>query len=49
MLTMWRQSAPVTDTVGGSLLAVDGLREVRPHFAPLGKGQPPPCSSSSRT
>lgn len=42
MLTMWRQSAPVTDTVGGSLLAVDGLREVRPHFAPLGKGQPPP-------
>jgi two-component system, NtrC family, sensor histidine kinase PilS len=42
LLTMWRQSAPVTDTVGGNLLAVDGLREVRPHFAPLGKGQPPP-------
>jgi two-component system sensor histidine kinase PilS (NtrC family) len=42
LLTMWRQSAPVTDTVGGNLLAVDGLREVRPHFAPLGKVQPPP-------
>jgi len=42
LLTMWRQNAPVTDTVGGNLLAVDGLREVRPHFAPLGKGQPPP-------
>lgn len=42
LLTMWRQSAPVTDTVGGNLLAVDGLREVRPHFAPLGKGHPPP-------
>ena len=42
LLTMWRQSAPVTDTVSGNLLAVDGLREVRPHFAPLGKGQPPP-------
>jgi two-component system sensor histidine kinase PilS (NtrC family) len=42
LLTMWRQSAPVTDTVGGNLLAVDGLREVRPHFAPLGTGQPPP-------
>jgi two-component system sensor histidine kinase PilS (NtrC family) len=39
---MWRQTAPVTDTVGGNLLAVDGLREVRPHFAPLGKSQPPP-------
>jgi two-component system sensor histidine kinase PilS (NtrC family) len=42
LLTMWRQSAPVTDTVGGNLLAVDGLREVRPHFAPLGPGNPPP-------
>ena len=42
LLAMWRQSAPVTDTVGGNLLAVDGLREVRPHFAPLGQGQPPP-------
>jgi two-component system sensor histidine kinase PilS (NtrC family) len=42
LLTMWRQSAPVTDSVAGNLLAVDGLREVRPHFAPLGKGQPPP-------
>jgi two-component system sensor histidine kinase PilS (NtrC family) len=42
LLTMWRQSAPVTDTVGGNLLAVDGLREVRPHFAPLGKGHPAP-------
>ncbi|HEU0224233.1 MAG TPA: ATP-binding protein [Steroidobacteraceae bacterium] len=42
LLTMWRQSEPVTDTAGGNLLAVDGLREVRPHFAPLGKSQPPP-------
>lgn len=42
LLAMWRQNAPVTDTVGGNLLAVDGLREVRPHFAPLGHGQPPP-------
>ena len=42
LLTMWRQSEPVTDTVAGNLLAVDGLREVRPHFAPLGQGQPPP-------
>jgi two-component system sensor histidine kinase PilS (NtrC family) len=42
LLTMWRQSAPVTDSVGGNLLAVDGLREVRPHFAPLGQGSPPP-------
>lgn len=42
LLTMWRQSVPVADTAGGNLLAVDGLREVRPHFAPLGKSQPPP-------
>ena len=42
LLTMWRQSEPVTDTVAGNLLAVDGLREVRPHFAPLGHGHPPP-------
>lgn len=42
LLAMWRQSAPLTDTVGGSLIAVDGLREVRPHFAPLGTGIPPP-------
>jgi len=42
LLAMWRQSAPVTDTVGGNLLAVDGLREVRPHFAPLAQGLPPP-------
>ena len=42
LVTMWRQSGPVADNVGGNLLAVDGLREVRPHFAPLGKGQPAP-------
>lgn len=42
LLTMWRQSGPDTDSTGGSLLAVDGLREVRPHFAPLGKAAPPP-------
>ena len=39
LLAMWRQSAPVTDTAGGNLLAADGLREVRPHFAPLGQAQ----------
>ena len=42
LLTMWRQSQSETDTAGGNLLAVDGLREVRPHFAPLGQGHPPP-------
>jgi two-component system sensor histidine kinase PilS (NtrC family) len=42
LLTMWRQTGPETDASGGNLLAVDGLREVRPHFAPLGKGAPPP-------
>lgn len=42
LLTMWRQSEPVTDTAGGNLLAADGLREVRPHFAPLGHDRPPP-------
>ena len=42
LLAMWRQNAPAPETVGGNLLAVDGLREVRPHFAPLGQGQPPP-------
>jgi two-component system sensor histidine kinase PilS (NtrC family) len=42
LLAMWRQSEPVTDTAGGNLLAADGLREVRPHFAPLGQGKPPP-------
>jgi two-component system sensor histidine kinase PilS (NtrC family) len=42
LLAMWRQSTPVTDTAGGNLLAVDGLREVRPHFAQLGQGNPPP-------
>jgi two-component system sensor histidine kinase PilS (NtrC family) len=41
-LTMWRQSGPDTDASSGNLLAVDGLREVRPHFAPLGKGPLPP-------
>jgi two-component system sensor histidine kinase PilS (NtrC family) len=42
LLTMWRQTGPDTDASGGNLLAVDGLREVRPHFAPLGKALPPP-------
>lgn len=42
LLTMWRQGSPDVDTAGGSLLAADGLREVRPHFAPLGQGRPPP-------
>jgi two-component system sensor histidine kinase PilS (NtrC family) len=42
LLTMWRQSGSATDTAGGNLLAIDGLREVRPHFAALGQGRPPP-------
>jgi two-component system sensor histidine kinase PilS (NtrC family) len=42
LLAMWRQSEPETDTAGGNLLAADGLREVRPHFAPLGDARPPP-------
>ncbi|MFZ2509066.1 MAG: ATP-binding protein [Steroidobacteraceae bacterium] len=42
LLTMWRQGSPDVDTATGSLLAADGLREVRPHFAPLGQGRPPP-------
>jgi two-component system, NtrC family, sensor histidine kinase PilS len=42
LLTMWRQSGPENDATGGNLLAVDGLREVRPHFAALGKGSLPP-------
>jgi two-component system sensor histidine kinase PilS (NtrC family) len=42
LLAMWRQSEPEIDTAGGNLLAADGLREVRPHFAPLGDARPPP-------
>ena len=42
LLAMWRQSAPDVDAAGGNLLAADGLREVRPHFAPLGQKQPFP-------
>ncbi|MSQ91615.1 MAG: hypothetical protein EXR87_01595 [Gammaproteobacteria bacterium] len=42
LLTMWRQGSPDVDTTGGNLLAADGLREVRPHFAPLGQELPPP-------
>jgi len=42
LLAMWRQSDPETDAAGGNLLAADGLREVRPHFAPLGDARPPP-------
>jgi two-component system sensor histidine kinase PilS (NtrC family) len=42
LLTMWRQGGLESEAAAGNLLAVDGLREVRPHFAPLGKTQPPP-------
>lgn len=42
LLTMWRQGSPDADTSGGNMLAADGLREVRPHFAPLGHARPPP-------
>jgi two-component system sensor histidine kinase PilS (NtrC family) len=42
LLAMWRQSESEVDTAGGNMLAADGLREVRPHFAPLGDARPPP-------
>jgi two-component system sensor histidine kinase PilS (NtrC family) len=42
LLTRWRQGPPEIDTTGGNLLAADGVREVRPHFAPLGQGRSPP-------
>ena len=42
LLTTWRQGEAVSGPAPGNLLAADGLREVRPHFAPLGKGKPPP-------
>lgn len=42
LLAMWRQGPPDLDTTGGSLLAADGLREILPHFAPLGQAQPAP-------
>lgn len=42
LLAMWRQGPEDVDSTGGSLLAVDGLREIRPHFAPLGQARPAP-------
>ena len=42
LLAMWRQGPADLDTSGASLLAADGLREIRPHFAPLGQLRPGP-------
>lgn len=41
MLATWR-SGPAEGDGGGVLLAADGLREIRPHFAPLGQSRPAP-------
>jgi two-component system sensor histidine kinase PilS (NtrC family) len=42
LLTTWRQN-PRDDEAGrGTLLAADGMREVRPRFAPLGNRLPSP-------
>jgi two-component system sensor histidine kinase PilS (NtrC family) len=42
LLTMWRHGPTDVDSAGGNLLAADGLREIRPHFAPLGQQRPGP-------
>lgn len=42
LLATWRQGPSGTDTTGAGLLAADGLREIRPHFAPLGQLRPVP-------
>lgn len=42
LLTMWRQGPADADSSGANLLAADGLREIQPHFAPLGQSQPGP-------
>ncbi len=42
LLMMWRQGPADVDSSGANLLAADGLREIRPHFAPLGQARPGP-------
>ena len=42
LLTMWRQGPADVGSSGANLLAADGLREIRPHFAPLGQQRPGP-------
>ncbi len=42
LLTMWRQGPADVDSSSANLLAADGLREIRPHFAPLGLARPGP-------
>ena len=42
LLATWRQGPPDAETSGGDLLAADGLREIHPHFAPLGQARPAP-------
>ena len=42
LLAMWRQGPADVDSSGANLLAADGLREIHPHFAPLGQARPGP-------
>jgi two-component system sensor histidine kinase PilS (NtrC family) len=39
---MWRQGPADVESSGANLLASDGLREIRPHFASLGLARPGP-------
>ncbi|MCU0974853.1 MAG: ATP-binding protein [Steroidobacteraceae bacterium] len=42
LLATWRQNPRDNDSTRGTLLAADGMREVRPRFAPLGERLPSP-------
>ncbi len=42
LLETWRQSERRDEDSTGTLVAADGVREVRPHFAPLGHRWPAP-------
>jgi two-component system sensor histidine kinase PilS (NtrC family) len=42
LLETWRQGARTDEESAGTLVATDGSREVRPHFAPLGNRWPCP-------
>jgi two-component system sensor histidine kinase PilS (NtrC family) len=42
LLATWRQNPREDETARGTLLAADGMREVRPRFAPLGERLPSP-------
>jgi two-component system sensor histidine kinase PilS (NtrC family) len=42
LLETWRQGARTDEESAGTLLATDGSREIKPHFAPLGDRWPCP-------